>query len=178
LDLEKLRAAAGKRGFKPMPIPRASFDGEVHASIKASSSRNVVGVLPGTDRKDEAVVYMGHWDHLGKHEGEAGDNIFNGAIDNATGVAGILEIAEAFAHQDPKPKRSLVFLAVTLEESGLLGSKYYVAHPTFPLNKIAAVINIDAMSVAGRAKDITVVGYGSSELEDILKPLASAQGRT
>jgi Zn-dependent M28 family amino/carboxypeptidase len=121
---------------------------------------------------------MANWDHLGKHEGETGDNIYNGAIDNATGVAGILEVAEAFAHQDPKPQRSVVFLAVTLEESGLLGSKYYVAHPTFPLAKIAGVINIDAMSVAGKARDLTVTGFGSSELEDILKPIAAAQGRT
>jgi Zn-dependent M28 family amino/carboxypeptidase len=120
---------------------------------------------------------MAHWDHLGKHEGESGDNIYNGAVDNATGVAGILEIADAFVHQQPKPERSVVFLAVTLEESGLLGSKYYVAHPTFPLNKIAGVINLDAMPVAGRAKDLVVNGFGSSELEDLLKPIAAAQGR-
>ncbi len=177
LDLDASYKAAGQRGFKPVPLKtRLSID--LRSTITEKKSRNVVGVLPGTSRKDEAVVYMAHWDHLGKHEGESGDNIYNGAIDNATGTAGILEIAEAFAHQDPKPQRSLVFLAVTLEESGLLGSKYYVAHPTFPLEKIAGVINIDAMSVAGKARDITVVGFGSSELEDILKPLASAQGRT
>ncbi|NEM46556.1 MAG: M20/M25/M40 family metallo-hydrolase, partial [Xanthomonas perforans] len=105
------------------------------------------GVLPGSSHADEAVLYMAHWDHLGKHPGESGDNIYNGAVDNATGVAGILEIADAFAHQDPKPARSVVFVAVTLEESGLLGSKYYVANPSFPLDKIAAVINLDAMSV-------------------------------
>ncbi|MGX5729329.1 M28 family metallopeptidase [Pseudoxanthomonas beigongshangi] len=177
LDLDASYKAANQRGFKPVTLKtQASID--LKSTISEKKSRNVVGVLPGTDRKDEAVLYMAHWDHLGKHEGETGDNIYNGAIDNATGVAGILEIADAFAHQDPKPKRSLVFLAVTLEESGLLGSKYYVAHPTFPLDKIAAVINIDAMSVAGKAKDITVVGFGSSELEDVLKPIATAQGRT
>jgi Zn-dependent M28 family amino/carboxypeptidase len=137
----------------------------------------VVGVLPGSTRPDEAVLYMAHWDHLGKHEGEQGDNIYNGAIDNATGVAGILEIAKVFAHQDPKPQRSLVFVAVTLEESGLLGSKYYVAHPTFPLNKIAGVINLDAMSVAGKSRDLVVTGKGNSELEDLLKIQADQQGR-
>ena len=113
----------------------------------------------GAQAPDEAIVYMAHWDHLGNHarsdehaRRRAGDNIYNGAIDNATGVAGILEIAEAFAQQDPKPERSLVFLAVTLEESGLLGSKYYVAHPAVPLDKTVAVINLDAMPVIGKAK--------------------------
>ena len=177
LDLAQAYKDANKRGFKPVSLKsKLSFD--LKSAIAEKKSRNVVGVLPGATRPDEAVLYMAHWDHLGKHEGETGDNIYNGAIDNATGVAGILEIAEAFAHQDPKPARSLVFVAVTLEESGLLGSKYYVAHPTFPLDKIAGVINIDAMSVAGKAKDITVTGFGSSELEDILKPIAAAQGRT
>jgi len=182
MDLDAAYKAANQRGFKPVPL-KSKLSVDLKSTITEKASRNVIGVLPGGTRPDEAVVYMAHWDHLGKHEGEhsdngGGDNIFNGAIDNATGVAGILEIAEAFAHQEPKPERSLVFIAVTLEESGLLGSKYYVAHPTFPLEKIAGVINIDAMSVAGKAKDLTVTGYGSSELEDILKPIAAAQGRT
>jgi len=177
LDLEQAYKDASKRGFKPVPL-KATAAVDLKSQIAQKQSRNVVGVLPGSKRADEAVLYMAHWDHLGKHEGEEGDNIYNGAVDNATGVAGILEVAEAMAHQDPKPERSVVFLAVTLEESGLLGSKYYVAHPTFPLDKIAGVINIDAMSVAGRAKDVTVTGFGSSELEDILKPLAAAQDRT
>ena len=177
LDLAQAYQDANKRGFKPVPLKaKVSFD--LKSTISQKQSRNVIGVLPGSARADEAVLYMAHWDHLGKHEGETGDNIYNGAIDNATGVAGILEIAEAFVHQNPKPQRSLVFVAVTLEESGLLGSKYYVAHPTFPLHKIAGVINIDAMSVAGKARDITVTGMGSSELEDLLKPVAAAQGRT
>ncbi|HYQ23798.1 M28 family metallopeptidase [Stenotrophomonas sp.] len=177
LDLAQAYKDASKRGFKPVPL-KATAAVDLKSQIAQKQSRNVVGVLPGSKRADEAVLYMAHWDHLGKHEGEEGDNIYNGAVDNATGVAGILEVAEAMAHQDPKPERSVVFLAVTLEESGLLGSKYYVAHPTFPLDKIAGVINIDAMSVAGRAKDVTVTGFGSSELEDILKPLAAAQDRT
>ncbi len=177
LDLAQAYQDANQRGFKPVPLKaKVSFD--LKSTISEKQSRNVIGVLPGSARADEAVLYLAHWDHLGKHEGETGDNIYNGAIDNATGVAGILEIAEAFVHQDPKPQRSLVFVAVTLEESGLLGSKYYVAHPTFPLHKIAGVINIDAMSVAGKARDITVTGMGSSELEDLLKPVAAAQGRT
>lgn len=182
LDLDKAYKDASKRGFKPVPL-KAKWSVDLKSQIAEKQSRNVVGVLPGSTHPEEAVLYMAHWDHLGKHEGElsaesGGDNIYNGAVDNATGVAGILEIADAFAHQAPPPQRSVVFVAVTLEESGLLGSKYYVAHPTFPLDKIAGVINIDAMSVAGRAKDMTVVGYGSSQLEDILKPIVAMQGRT
>jgi Zn-dependent M28 family amino/carboxypeptidase len=171
-------AAANKRGFKAVPLKaKVSFD--LRSTTTEKSSRNVIGVLPGSERPDEAVLYMGHWDHLGKHEGDGtADTIYNGAVDNATGIAGIIEIAGQFVHADPKPKRSLVFLAVTLEESGLLGSKYYVANPTFPLDKIAGVINIDAMSVAGKARDFVVTGKGSSELEDILKTFADQQGRT
>src|SRR3546814_9458561 len=113
----EMYAAAGKRGFKALPLDATvSFD--LESTVTEKSSRNVIGVLPGTERPDEAVVYMGHWDHLGKHEGEEGDNIYNGAVDNATGVAGIIEIAGKFARTTPAPKRSLAFIAVTLEESG------------------------------------------------------------
>jgi Zn-dependent M28 family amino/carboxypeptidase len=176
LDLDKLRADANKRGFKAVPLP-AKMSVDLKSTSTEKQSRNVVGILPGSEKPDEAVVYMAHWDHLGKHPGEPGDNIYNGAVDNATGLAGILEIAEQFAKAG-KPKRSVVFLAVTLEESGLLGSKYYVAHPVVPLDKTVAVINLDAMGVAGKTRDMTVVGMGSSELEDILKPIAEKQGRT
>ena len=176
LDLDAAYASAGKRGFKPVPL-KAKATVSLKSSITEKTSRNVIGVLPGATKPDEAVLYMAHWDHLGKHEGEEGDNIYNGAVDNATGVAGILEIAEAFAHQDPKPARSVVFVAVTLEESGLLGSRYYVAHPTFPMDKIAGVINLDAMSVGGKSRDFVVTGKGNSELEDMLKVYADQQGR-
>jgi Zn-dependent M28 family amino/carboxypeptidase len=181
LDLDKLRSDANKRGFKPVPMP-AKMSVALKSTTSEKSSRNVLGLLPGTGKPDEAVVYMAHWDHLGKHDGEQTpdgktDVIYNGAVDNATGVAGIIEIAEQMAKLG-KPKRSVLFLAVTLEESGLLGSKYYVAHPAIPLDKTVAVINLDAMGVAGKAKDMTVVGMGNSELEDILKPIAAKQGRT
>ena len=181
LDLDKLRSDANKRGFKPVPMP-AKMSVALKSTTSEKSSRNVLGLLPGTGKPEEAVVYMAHWDHLGKHDGEqtpdgTTDVIYNGAVDNATGVAGIIEIAEQMAKLG-KPKRSVLFLAVTLEESGLLGSKYYVAHPAIPLDKTVAVINLDAMGVAGKAKDMTVVGMGNSELEDILKPIAAKQGRT
>ena len=176
LDLEAMYEAAGKRGFEPVPLDATvSFD--LASTIEEQSSRNVVGVLPGSEAADEAVVYMAHWDHLGKHEGD-GDQIYNGAVDNATGVAGVLEIAGAFAAQEPPPRRSLVFVAVTLEESGLLGSKYYVAHPAVPLAKTVAVINLDAMNVSGESRDMVVVGKGNSELEDILQAVATEQQRT
>ncbi|AKC86838.1 M28 family metallopeptidase [Pseudoxanthomonas suwonensis] len=175
LELDEAYRKANQPGFKPVPL-NATLSVDLASTTVAKTSRNVVGVLPGSSRADEAVLYLAHWDHLGKHEGE-GDTIYNGAVDNATGVAGILEIAEAFAAQDAKPDRSVVFLAVTLEESGLLGSKYYVAHPTFPLDKIAGVVNLDAMSVAGRSRDFVVTGKGSSELEDLLKAHADRQGR-
>lgn len=176
LDLDKLRAAANKRGFKPVPMnAKVSFD--LKSSIVEKTSRNVIGMLPGSETPDEAILYMAHWDHLGTHAGEAGDNIYNGAVDNATGVAGILEIAEAFRKAPTPPKRSILFLAVTLEESGLLGSKYYVAHPVVPLEKTVAVFNIDALSPIGKARDLTVVGKGSSQLEDMLNTVLAGQKR-
>jgi Zn-dependent M28 family amino/carboxypeptidase len=191
-DLDALYVAANKKGFKAIPLDaRLSLD--LKSTTAEKSSKNVVAMLPGSTRPDEAVVYMAHWDHLGNHGHEghgeqstddqsaaaaAADSIYNGAVDNATGVAGIMEIAEAFAAQDPAPERSVVFLAVTLEESGLLGSKYYVAHPSVPLEKTVAVVNLDAMPVIGPSRDMTVVGFGSSELEDILEQQADAQGRT
>ena len=175
-DLSKLRAAANKRGFKPVPLD-ATLSLELKSSSVEKSSRNVIGLLPGSETPDEAVVYMGHWDHLGTHADETGDNIYNGAVDNATGVAAILELAEAFRKAKTPPKRSILFLAVTLEESGLLGSKYYVAHPVIPLDKTVAVVNLDALAPVGKARDITVVGKGSSQLEDVLKTVLDTQQR-
>lgn len=177
LSLVAMREAANQRGFKPVPLP-ATLSVAMQASSKRSTSNNVLGLLPGSERPDEAVIYMAHWDHFGTETDEQGNTkIFNGAIDNASGVAGIMEMAKVFAHSEQKPKRSVLFMAVTLEESGLLGSKYYVAHPTFPLRDIAGVINIDAMTIIGKTRDIVVTGYGASELEDILRPIAERQGR-
>lgn len=174
LDLEKMREAAGKRGFRAVPLG-AKVSLELNSTISEKSSRNVVGILPGSETPEEAIVYMAHWDHLGKHEGE-GDQIYNGAVDNATGVAGIIEIAGKFAANPPK--RSVLFLAVTLEESGLLGSRHYVtAAPVVPMDKTVAVINLDAMPVGGRAHNMTVIGMGNSELEDLLAEALRPQGR-
>lgn len=180
LDFEQMRAAANKPGFTAVDLADATFSASLNSSIKEASSRNILAVLPGSERPDEAIVYTAHWDHLGNHgdgsdDGE--DHIYNGAIDNATGVAGVLEIAEAFTVQDPAPRRSVVFLMVTLEESGLLGSKYYAANPVIPLENTVAVVNLDAMSVVGPTKDLVVIGLGNSELDDVLRPIAEQQGR-
>jgi len=177
LDLDALRKAASQRGFKAVPM-KAKLSLELDSTIARKQSRNVVGLLPGSTHPDEAVVYTAHWDHLGRHPDEPGDNIYNGAVDNGSGVSGILEIAEAFAHQQPPPQRSVLFVSVTLEESGLLGSKYYAAHPVIPLDKTVGVINLDALGVYGKTRDLTVVGMGSSQLEDVLKDVAGKMGLT
>lgn len=174
LDFDKLKSAASQRGFKPVALSaKASIT--LDTTITRGTSNNVLGVLKGSERPDEAVVYSAHWDHFGRDPKLKGDQIFNGAIDNGTGVAGLLEIADAFAQQ--RPKRSVLFAAVTLEEDGLLGSQYYVKHPVFPLNKTVADINMDALDIVGKTRNMIVVGYGQSQLEDMLKDALARQGR-
>ena len=173
---EAMRDAAGARGFKPVDLGvRAS--GSLRNLIRRGNSANVAAVLPGTERADEFIVYMAHWDHLGRSFARGGDNIFNGALDNATGTSGLLTLARAFAAQSPAPKRSVMFLAVTLEESGLLGSAYYAANPLVPLTKTVAALNMDAISWGGPTRDVTVVGSGSSQLEEYLAQAAAKQDR-
>jgi Zn-dependent M28 family amino/carboxypeptidase len=176
-DLAKLRIQASQRGFKPLPLGITAAGG-VRNLIRRANSANLAAVLPGTERPGEYVVFMAHWDHLGKamsFAGGGGDTIFNGAVDNATGVAGILAIAAAL--KDTKPERSVLFLAVTAEESGLLGSYYYGNNPLVPHARTAAAFNIDALHPLGRTRDVTVVGYGASSLEDELRVFATQQGR-
>jgi len=175
-DLAVLKLMADTRGFDAVPL-EAKVDVALNSTIAFKGSENVVAVLPGSTNANEAVLFMGHWDHLGKHVDETGDNIYNGAIDNATGVAGVLEIAEAFVAQKPAPARSVIFFLPTLEESGLLGSRYFVAHPTMPLAGIKAVINMDAMDVGGRTANVAVVGHGQSNLEDVLTEAIAPQQR-
>lgn len=177
LDLEKLQQDALEASFKPVPMD-VTASVKVNNTISKSQSANVIATIPGTDNKDEHVIYMAHWDHLGMRAHQEGDNIFNGAIDNATGTAAIINIAQAFTQLPNKPKRSVTFMAVTAEEQGLLGSKYYAANPTVPMNKIVGAFNIDSMNVSGRVKDLTVIGYGKSELETFLAEAAKRQDRT
>ena len=175
-DFDALQAAAVKRGFKPVSLG-VSASGGVKNAIRKLRSPNVAGVMPGKDRPDEYVIYVAHWDHLGVAEGAAEDRIYNGAVDNATGVAAILAIARGFRDLLPGPSRSVIFMAVTAEESGLIGSEFYAEQPLVPLEKTAAVINIDALYPIGRARDVEVIGYGASELEDLLASAARSQGR-
>ncbi len=176
-DLTALEAAAVKRGFRPVPLG-VLVNGGVKNQIRRTRSPNLAAVMRGKDRPDEYVIYVAHWDHLGMSEAAGDDRIFNGAVDNATGVAAILTIAKGFRDLLPGPSRSILFIAVTAEESGLIGSEYYAAHPLVPLAKTAAVINIDALVPLGRAKDLEVIGFGASQLEDLLAAAAKSQGRT
>ena len=184
LDYETLKNAAKARDFKPVPLTGIKAQGAITQKIDPLTSHNVIGVLPGQTTPDEYVLYTAHWDHLGKKSGEktgaAGedfyqDQIFNGAVDNATGASALLEIAEAMSAQPVD--RSVMFLSVTLEESGLLGSEYFAQHPTVPLNQIVAGINMDGSLPVGRTHDMVVVGYGASELEDMLTEYLATQNR-
>ncbi len=171
-----LMVQAGKPGFKPVDLG-LTVSTTINNTIKKSISHNVAAILPGTKRADEYIIYSGHWDHLGTGEAVNGDSIYNGAVDNATGTAALLVLAEAFKKAQKQSERSILFLAVTAEEQGLLGSEYYGAHPLVPLNKTVANINIDAMQASGKTKDIIAVGFGQSELEDYLVEAAKKQGR-
>ena len=173
---DELLIAASQRGFKPIPLAQQA-SGSLRNLIRRSNSPNVVAMLKGSKRPDEYIIYTAHWDHLGKSLARGGDNIFNGALDNATGTSGLLTIAKAFAESKRRPERSVVFLAVTLEESGLLGSAYYVQNPIFPLNKTVAALNMDAIPWGGPTRDVSVIGYGASELEPYLERAAAKQDR-
>lgn len=177
-DFDALKKAAVTKDFKPVTLnAKANF--EIKNTIREIESSNVVAKLEGSDAalKNEYVVYSAHWDHLGRDPKLQGDQIFNGALDNASGTAAMLEIAEAFTKMTPAPKRSIIFLAVTAEEKGLLGAKHYASNPLYPANKTLANINIDGVNQWGRTKDITMVGDDNSTLIDILREVASAQGR-
>ena len=184
LDFSEMKISARTEGFTPVDMGDLTTSGQVVQSIETKESRNVVGMLPGDTAPDEYTLFTAHWDHLGKkseeREGEPTqdfyrDDIFNGAVDNATGTSALLEIAEAMKAETLD--RSALFLAVTLEESGLLGSAFYAENPTVPLNQVVAGLNMDAMQPIGRTKDMVVVGYGASELEDLLKAHLDATDR-
>lgn len=168
--------AASRPGFKPLEL-RQRASASLRNAIRRASSSNVVAMLPGSKRPDEYVLYMAHWDHLGRSLGRSGDNIFNGARDNASGTAALLTIARAFAGSKKRPERTVVFLGVTLEESGLLGSAYYAANPVFPLRKTVAALNMDGMAFGGPVRDVSVIGSGASELEEYLAAAARTQDR-
>lgn len=174
--LDEAILRANKRGFRAEPL-KTTASASLRNAIRRTSSSNIAAVLPGTKRPDEYLVYMAHWDHLGRLPDCSGDCVMNGAVDNATGTSGLLAIANAFVKSKARPERSVVFLAVTLEESGLLGSAYYVDNPLFPLANTVAAFNMDALYFGGPTRDVTVVNIGASQLESYLAIAARAQGR-
>lgn len=174
-DFDALVAAAKVKGFKAVPLG-VKANANWTTTIRRQASKNVIGILPGTERPDEVVLYSAHWDHLGRCDAIKGDDICNGAVDNASGVAALVAMAEANKKAGPA-KRSQVFLAVTAEESGLLGSKFYAENPVYPLGKTVGGVNMDALKIYPEAKDFVITGAGKSELEDMVKPMVAAQGR-
>jgi Zn-dependent M28 family amino/carboxypeptidase len=178
-DLDALRQRALSRDFTPVPLGLTASMA-IGNTRRTMTSRNVLAKLEGSDPAlaDEYVIYTAHWDHLGIGDPVDGDSVYNGALDNASGTALVLEIARAFTQVEPKPRRSVLFLMVTAEEQGLLGSAYYAAYPVYPLEKTAAVINVDGVNQWGRTKDLTVIGLGASQLDDYLRDAAAEQGRT
>ena len=177
LDFEAAAAAAAHSGFKSIPMG-LSVDAALHNSVRQFTSANVIALLPGGSRRKEYVLYTAHWDGLGRDPARAGHNIFNGAVDDASGVAGMLVLAQSFARTKPVADRSMVFLALTGGESGLLGSRYYVANPIFPLRDTAAALNLDSLRPGGRTRNVTVLGSGNTDLEEWTKAEALLQGRS
>jgi len=176
LDFAASTAAAAHPGFKAVPL-RLSLDATLHNSVRRLVSANVIAVLPGGSRHRENVTYVAHWDHLGTDPARAGHRIFNGAVDNASGVAGLLTLAQSFARTKPTADRSIVFLALTGGESGQLGSAYYVENPVFPLRETTAVLDLDTLRIGGPTRDLIVFGFGNTDLEGYARSAALLQGR-
>ena len=177
-DFDALKKSAVTKGFRPVTL-KATATIEIKQQIRSFKSHNVIGKLEGGDPKlrDEYIIYTAHWDHLGRHPELQGDQIFNGAIDNASGVASVLQLAAAFTKLNPPTKRLLLFMATTAEEAGLLGAKYYADHPLYPLEKTLADINIDGINPWGKTHDLEDVTNGNSTLDNLLGQAAARQGR-
>lgn len=177
-DFDALKKAALSKDFKPVPLG-AKADFAIKNSLREIESHNVVAKIEGRDPelKNEYIIYSAHWDHLGRDPKLEGDQIYNGAIDNASGSAGLIELARSYTRLKTPPKRSVLFLSVTAEEKGLLGAKYYATHPLYPLEKTLANINMDGVNQWGRTTDIVIVGYGNSTLDDLLSDAARLQNR-
>jgi Zn-dependent M28 family amino/carboxypeptidase len=175
-DFDALKQQALSRDFRPVELGgQATFD--LRQQAREIQSRNVIAMLEGARHPDEYIIYTAHWDHLGMDPALPGNNIFNGAIDNASGTALLLEIAQAFTQLPQRPDRSILFLAVTAEERGLLGAKYYAENPLYPLRRTLANINVDGINQWGRTQDIVVVGLGNSTLDHVLAEAVATQNR-
>jgi Zn-dependent M28 family amino/carboxypeptidase len=177
-DFDALKRSAVTKDFRPVAL-NAKANIDIKQALRSFKSHNVIGKFEGADPalKDEYIIYTAHWDHLGRHPELQGDQIFNGAVDNASGDAAVIALASAFPKADPAPKRSILFMCTTAEEAGLLGAKFYAEHPLYPLEKTLADINIDSMNVWGKARDIEDVSYGFSTMDDALASAAQRQGR-
>jgi Zn-dependent M28 family amino/carboxypeptidase len=177
-NFDPVKKSAVTKDFQPVTL-NAKANIEIKQQVRSFKSHNVIGKLEGSDSKlrDEYIIYTAHWDHLGRHPELQGDQIFNGAIDNASGVASVIELAAAFMKINPPPKRSVLFMATTAEEAGLLGAKFYAEHPLYPVEKTLADINLDSMNVWGKARDIEDLSLGFSTLDDLLAAAAKRQGR-
>ncbi|MDQ8027863.1 MAG: M28 family metallopeptidase [Brevundimonas sp.] len=177
-DFEALKVAARSRDFRPVELTGATFSGMYDVASTQVTTQNVIARLPGTTHPDETILYTAHWDHIGVGAPDAeGDTIFNGAVDNATGTAGMLEMARAFG-SGPRPERSIVFISFTAEESGLLGSEYYASNPVYPLATTVGGFNVDSMNVYGRVNRYGITGYGQSDLDERIGAVVETQGRT
>jgi Zn-dependent M28 family amino/carboxypeptidase len=176
LDYTKLTGAAAGRGFKPVNMNlRASL--QFKNKVEHTKSNNVAALWQGGSKSDEYIIYTAHWDHFGVNPALKGDSIFNGAVDNASGTAALLEIAKAFTKLPEKQNRSILFLSVTCEEQGLLGSEYYAHHPIFPLENTVCDINMDGLNIFGKTKDMTIIGYGNSQLDNFAEEVLKKYGR-
>ena len=176
IDYEAVTIAAGHPDFKGVPLG-LNVSASVHNTVRRFNSANVIGVLPGAAHKNNYVMYTAHWDHLGRQSPPAGAAIFSGAVDNATGVAGLLMLAQSFQRTKPATDRSIAFIAFTGGEAGLLGSAYYVEHPVLPLRDTAAVLNLDSLHTGGPTRDVMIFGFGNSELEEYVRETALLEGR-
>jgi Zn-dependent M28 family amino/carboxypeptidase len=177
-DFDALKKSAIGKEFRPVTL-KAKANIDIKQQLRSFKSDNVIGKLEGNDPilRDEYVIYSAHWDHLGRHPELQGDQIFNGAIDNASGVASLLQLAAAFKKLNPPPNRSVLFVATTAEEAGLLGAKYYAEHPLYPLEKTLADINIDTVNPWGKTRDIEDLSNNNSTLDDLLAAAAKRNGR-
>jgi Zn-dependent M28 family amino/carboxypeptidase len=177
-DYDALKKSAIRKEFRPVALD-AKADIDIKQQLRSFKSHNVVGKLEGNDSnlRDQYVIYTAHWDHLGRHPELQGDQIFNGAVDNASGVASLIQLAAAFTKLNPPPKRSILFMATTAEEAGLLGAKFYALHPLYPLEKTLADINIDTVNPWGKTRDIEDLSNDNSTLDDLLSAAAKRNGR-
>ena len=177
LDFEAAKQQAAVRGFAPVPLGVTGSIG-IRNEIRRIDSLNVVAKVEGSEAPDEVLIYVAHWDHMGRDDSLEGDQIFNGAADNATGTAGLIELARAYSQAAQPPRRSVLFLAVTAEEQGLLGSFHYARNPLYPAAQTVAALNMDVLNQWGRTRDLTIVGLGQSELDDVAAGIAGQLGRT